>query len=706
MLVLEDRAHAEARGAQILGTVSGYGATSDAYHLTSPRADGSGAAQAISAALADAMRGPDEVDYVNAHGTSTPLNDRAETNAHQDGARRPRREDPGVVDEVRDRPPARRRRAPSRRSPRSSRCATASRRRPSVGRCATRVWTSTTSPAQRGRWPSPATALRWGSRTRSGSAGTTPSWSWKPHDRSRSSTAPTSGSTPLQRLDALCDPGTLHRVRGAARSTRIGERAVDGDGVVVGSGRVDGRPVSCFAEDGAFLGGSLGVAHADGVVHALRLAGRAGIPVVGFIESAGARLQEGVDALDGYGRIFAEHVALSGRVPQISIVCGAAAGGGSYAPALTDFVVMTERASMFLTGPGVVREVMGEDVDFAGLGGPRVHGRQSASPLRRRDRGRRRAARPRPARATSRRRRAAGRSPPFRRRRRPNGPSARCPSSGARSTTCAGVIRDLVDGGGLLEVHAGWARNVVCAFTRIEGHAVGVDRQPAQVPRRRARRRRVAEGRALRAHLRPLRRPARRARRHARLPARHPPGAGRRDPPRREARARVRRGDRAERDRRAAQGVRRRAHRDELPRARRRRDLRLAAGHARRHGRPAGRRHHPPPRDRRRRRPGCRARRDRRTLRGRAAASRRRGGRRGTSTRSSPRRRPAHGSPTPSAATRPPPETPRRRGTGHYEPHGDNPELERPLRRAGRGPGVRDAMARRSPRRTCRRSRR
>ncbi len=83
VLVLEDRAHAEARGAQILGVVSGYGATADAYHLTSPRADGSGAAQAISAALADAMRGPDEVDYVNAHGTSTPQNDRAETNAIQ-----------------------------------------------------------------------------------------------------------------------------------------------------------------------------------------------------------------------------------------------------------------------------------------------------------------------------------------------------------------------------------------------------------------------------------------------------------------------------------------------------------------------------------------------------------------------------------------------------------------------------------------------
>ncbi len=277
-----------------------------------------------------------------------------------------------------------------------------------------------------------------------------------------------------QRLAALCDPGTVHRVRGAARSTRIGERAVDGDGVVVGSGRIHGRPVSCFAEDGAFLGGSLGVAHADGVVHALRHAGRAGIPVVGFIESAGARLQEGVDALDGYGRIFAEHVALSGRVPQISIVCGAAAGGGSYAPALTDFVVMTERASMFLTGPGVVREVMGEDVDFAGLGGPRVHGRQSGvahfvvetevdGALLARD-----LLSYLPAQAGHRPVATVPAPPPTER------PDRAVPELGRKVYDVRRVIRDLSDGGELLEVHAGWARNVVCAFTRIEGHAVGV----------------------------------------------------------------------------------------------------------------------------------------------------------------------------------------------------------------------------------------
>ena len=99
------------------------------------------------------------------------------------------------------------------------------------------------------------------------------------------------------------------------------------------------------------------------------------MPVLGFVESAGARMQEGLAALSGYGAIFREHVRLSGLVPQISIVCGPAAGGSSYGPALNDFVIMTGRASMFLTGPGVVAEVTGEELDIAALGGPRVHER-------------------------------------------------------------------------------------------------------------------------------------------------------------------------------------------------------------------------------------------------------------------------------------------------------------------------------------------
>ena len=130
-----------------------------------------------------------------------------------------------------------------------------------------------------------------------------------------------------------------------------------------------------YAQDASFAGGSLGALHADTIVRILELAGRARAPVVGFIESGGARLQEGVSALGGYGRIFRANAALSGRVPQISVITGTSAGGGSYSPALTDFVIMTREAAMFLTGPGVVREVMGEDVGAAELGGTGVHER-------------------------------------------------------------------------------------------------------------------------------------------------------------------------------------------------------------------------------------------------------------------------------------------------------------------------------------------
>src|ERR687886_563175 len=185
--------------------------------------------------------------------------------------------------------------------------------------------------------------------------------------------------SPIERLEALCDPGSLTLLRSDVRSRRMGAKARAGDGVIAGAGRVDGRTVFCYAQDASYLGGSLGEQHADSIVRVLQLAGRASAPVVGFIESGGARMQEGTAALAGYARIFREHVALSGRVPQISVICGASAGGGSYSPALTDFVVMTERANMFLTGPAVVREVMGEDVDAFELGGPKVHERNGVA---------------------------------------------------------------------------------------------------------------------------------------------------------------------------------------------------------------------------------------------------------------------------------------------------------------------------------------
>ena len=280
--------------------------------------------------------------------------------------------------------------------------------------------------------------------------------------------------SPQERLEVLCDPGSLSLMRTEVRSRRMGDKARPGDGVLAASGRVDGRQVFCFAQDPSFAGGSLGQAHADTVVKVHELAGRARAPVIGFVESAGARMQEGIAALGGYGRIFRQHVRLSGQVPQISIVCGPSAGGGSYAPALTDFVIMAGgRASMFLTGPGVVAKVTGEDVDAAGLGGPKVHERNGVCHLVAStevdgallardllDYLPQSSAEP-PMRWP------AVDAPTF-------APDAVVPSEARRVYDVREVARALVDGGRLLEISPRFARNVVCAFARLDGRSVGI----------------------------------------------------------------------------------------------------------------------------------------------------------------------------------------------------------------------------------------
>jgi acetyl-CoA carboxylase carboxyltransferase component len=279
--------------------------------------------------------------------------------------------------------------------------------------------------------------------------------------------------SPVERLEALCDRGSLTLLRSDVRSRRMGEKARAGDGVIAGTGRVDGRTVFCYAQDPSYLGGSLGEQHAESIVKVLRLAGRAGAPVVGFIESGGARMQEGTAALAGYARIFREHVALSGKVPQISVICGASAGGGSYSPALTDFVIMTERANMFLTGPAVVREVMGEDVDAFELGGPKVHERNGVSHfVAETDADAALLARDLldhlPA-------NSGERAPQWR----PVGPvgygaGEPVPEDERKVYDVRDVIRGVVDGGRLLEWGPKWAKNMVCGFARMEGRPVGV----------------------------------------------------------------------------------------------------------------------------------------------------------------------------------------------------------------------------------------
>jgi acetyl-CoA carboxylase carboxyltransferase component len=278
--------------------------------------------------------------------------------------------------------------------------------------------------------------------------------------------------TPLDRLEALCDPGSFRAIRASVGSPRAGERAQPGDGVLAGAGAVDGRPVFCYSQDPSFMGGSLGAEHAETIVTVMRLADRAGAPIVGFVESGGARLQEGHAALTGYGRIFKASVELSSRAPQISIVSGVSAGGGAYSPALTDFVVMTESARMFLTGPRVVHEALGEDVSMAELGGPGVHARNGVCRVVAADElAAARTARDLLAHLPS----PFGSPPPRGTPLRPTAdPAAPVPLEARRVYDIREVIAAIVDRGELLETSADWARNMVTGLARVDGLPVGV----------------------------------------------------------------------------------------------------------------------------------------------------------------------------------------------------------------------------------------
>jgi acetyl-CoA carboxylase carboxyltransferase component len=277
---------------------------------------------------------------------------------------------------------------------------------------------------------------------------------------------------PLDRLEFLCDAGSVRAIRSGVTSPRMGDRGRPGDGVVGAAGRVAGRALFCFAQDSSFAGGSLGAEHAETVLRVMRLAGAARAPIVGFVDSAGARMQEGLAALGGFGRIFQEHVALSGRVPQISILTGVGAGGGSYSPALTDFVIMVEGATMFLTGPGVVREAIGEDVTPDQLGGTRVHERNGvchltapndlAAALLARD-------------LLSYLPQSADDAPPRAEPAEPRGDAAAVvPEDPRRTYDVRTVVSAIADGGELLELSPRWARNVVTGLCRIEGRPVGI----------------------------------------------------------------------------------------------------------------------------------------------------------------------------------------------------------------------------------------
>jgi len=184
--------------------------------------------------------------------------------------------------------------------------------------------------------------------------------------------------TARERIIALLDPKSFHEydlfVEHAAKDFDMDKKYLPGDGVITGTGTLSGHPICIYAQDFTVAGGSLGWMHAKKITkimdHALKLK----VPLIGINDSGGARIQEGVNSLAGYGEIFFRNTLASGVIPQISVILGPCAGGAVYSPALTDFVFVVDKISkMFITGPEVIKSVLGEDISMEELGGARVH---------------------------------------------------------------------------------------------------------------------------------------------------------------------------------------------------------------------------------------------------------------------------------------------------------------------------------------------
>ena len=289
-----------------------------------------------------------------------------------------------------------------------------------------------------------------------------------------------------ERIDYFLDEGSFHEldmlVRHRAHGSGIEERPYT-DGVVTGWGTVDGRKVFVFSQDFTVFGGALGEVFAEKLHKVMDLALSVGAPMIGLNDGAGARIQEGVVSLDGYGGIFWRNVQASGVIPQISVILGPCAGGAVYSPAMTDFIFMVrEKSHMFITGPDVVRTVTGEDVTLEELGGATSHGTKSGVatfvcddekqvldevktllsylPSNNLEEA--------PVVASD------------------DSPDRSCPELDGIMPDSANipydmrtVIRTVLDDGEFLEYHAAWAGNIVCGFGRLNGRSVGlVGNQP------------------------------------------------------------------------------------------------------------------------------------------------------------------------------------------------------------------------------------
>jgi acetyl-CoA carboxylase carboxyltransferase component len=293
-----------------------------------------------------------------------------------------------------------------------------------------------------------------------------------------------------ERLDALFQPGTFQEigmhVRHGARHFGLDKKEFPADGVITGTGYVAGELVAAYSQDFTVNAGTLGKAHAQKIVTLMQYALKNGTPIVSMQDSGGARIQEAVDALSGYGDVFYHNVLASGVVPQIALVLGPCAGGAAYSPALNDFIIMTrENAHMFITGPEVIKAVTGRTTTMAEVGSTDMHATVSGNVHFVAEDDRHAVALATsllsylPANNTE--------DPPHRLSDRivldPDpAMNALVPASSADPMDVRGIVRRLVDGGELLEVHTGWARNIIVGLARIEGMVVGlVANQPTEL---------------------------------------------------------------------------------------------------------------------------------------------------------------------------------------------------------------------------------
>ncbi len=294
--------------------------------------------------------------------------------------------------------------------------------------------------------------------------------------------------TARERLNALFDKGSFREldmfVQHRCVNFDMQKEEIPSDGVITGHGLVDGRPVFAFAQDFTSRAGSLGEMHAQKICKVMDLALKAGAPLVGLNDSGGARIQEGVDALCGYGNIFYRNSLASGVIPQISAIMGPTAGGAVYSPAMTDYVFMVKNSSyMFITGPEVIKAVTGEEISFEDLGGAMAHNEKSGVAQFACEDDAGTLARIRellsylpsnnmedPPRITA--EDDPRRTDPALDKIIPENPNA--------GYDMKAVIRSIVDKGVILEPHEYFAKNIVVCFARLNGRTIGIiANQPA-----------------------------------------------------------------------------------------------------------------------------------------------------------------------------------------------------------------------------------